>query len=327
MTVGVVITDYLNVTTPLGSFPFMRDAVQPVLEEAGASARTAEILDVGNGGTVKIASMMRVGMLSLSGAALAHLRALNLYGELLAAIAQEAHKVTILHAARDKRADAPRHVQALYRSARQGKVSLSRKAINPRKDLEHIFKPSVTDGRDTGTVYLGPITARVRAAVYDKRNERLLAGHPDPGPLLRHELRTKNVGATLRDAFDPTALFYHYMAPELLKRPAGVADWSPHAAGYELPPMRVYSPAERIQRVLDNSPDVETLLELAAQCGPRGLELVVSALRSKYRRYQAGEAMLRGSPQGTEQPSRLDLAASALPPETLPAGVLADTLQ
>lgn len=300
--IGAVITDYLNTSHPLGSFPFVRDAVMPILEEAGATHRTPEILDCGMGGTIKIAAAMRVGVVSVSGAALAHLRALNLYGEYLAALAQEAHSVTILHAALDRRVDAPAHVQRLYRAAKRGQVKLSRKSLDPLRDIESWIKPGLADGRDTGTVYLGPPTARIRAAVYDKRNERLRAGAPDPGPLLRHELRTKKVGATLRDAFDPTALFWHYMAPELLRRPAGVADWSPHAEGYDLPPKREYTPQERMQRIIDNSIDLPLLFDLATSLNPdpaHALDQVFVWIRQRYSRHLQGAAML-GGPAGTE---------------------------
>jgi hypothetical protein len=300
--IGQVITDYLNTSHPLGSFPFVRDAVLPVLEEAGATPRTAELYDLGMGGTVKIAPAMRVGVVSLSGAALAHLRAQNLFGEYLAALGQEAHSVTIMHAALDRRADAPVHVQRLYRAAKRGQLKLSRKALDPLRDIEHWIKPGLADGRDTGTVYLGAPSARIRAAVYDKRDERLRAGAVDPGPLLRHELRTKKVGATLRDAFDPTALFWHYMAPELLKRPTGVADWTPHGQGYELPAMRQYTPQERMQRIIDNSLDLAALFDLATAIDPNpetALRQVFVWIRQRYARHLTGAAML-GGPAGTE---------------------------
>jgi hypothetical protein len=315
--VGAVITDYLNTSHPLGSFPFVRDAVMPVLEEAGATPRTAEVFDLGMGGTVKIAESMRVGVVSLSGAALAHLRAQNLFGDYLAALAQEAHAVTILHAALDRRVDAPTHVQRLYRAARRGQVKLSRKSLDPLRDIDHWIKPGLADGRDTGTVYLGPPTARIRAAVYDKRDERLRAGAADPGPLLRHELRTKKVGATLRDAFDPTALFWHYMAPELLKRPTGVADWSPHAEGYELPAMRQYTPQERIQRIIDNSLDLPVLFDLATALNPdpaTALDQVFTWIRQRYARHLQGAAMI-GGPAGTEPRSGVHPGALEQPPD------------
>ena len=320
---SAAITDYLNTTHPLGSFPFVQDAVLRLLEDAGMTSRTDEIHDLG-GGTVKIAQMHRVGMISLSGAALAHLRALGVFGEYLAALGTEAHKVTILHAAHDVPVDAPPRLHALYRKARAGKLSLSRKSIDPRYGgIERIFKPGVIDGRDTGTLYVAPPSARVRAAVYDKRNERILAGAPDPGPLLRYELRLKHVGATLRDAFDPTALFWHYAAPDLLTRPQGVADWSPQADGYDLPPMRSYSPAERIQRIVDSSLDLGKLFDLADAIGPRGIDYVVSALRARYSRH------LAGAPAPSEIP-RSGIGGAERRnsgPEPLPSDVETSTLQ
>lgn len=289
--------DYLNTTHPLGSFPFVRDAVLPVLEEAGASQRTDELYEIGLGGTIKLYEVTRVGVLSLSGVALATLRERGLYGEYLAAVGQEAHKLTCLHVAFDQRVDAPPRIQGLIRRAKRGLVSLSRKSIDPRQGLDYWLKPGLLDGRQTGTVYLGGKTAHVRAAVYDKRDERLRAGCADPGPLLRHELRLKGhaaSGATLRDAYDPTSLYWHYIAPDLLTRPQDVPDWVPQADGYDLPPMRTYSPEERVQRIVENSLDLARLFDLAAALGPRGIETVTRAIRARYSRHLAGQAMLSG---------------------------------
>lgn len=324
MTAGVVITDYLNTTHPLGSLPFVRDAVMPVLDEAGISQRTAELYELGMGGTVKIYEVSRVGVVSLSGAALAHLRSRGLFGEYLAAVGQEAHKVTCLHAAYDRRVDAPPRIQSLFARAKRGLVSLTRKAIDPRQGLDAWLKPGVVDGRQTGTVYLGSKSAHVRAAVYDKRDERIRAGCPDPGPLLRHELRLKGhvaAGCTLRDAFDPTAVFWHFIAPDLLTRPQDVADWSPLADGYDLPPMRVYDPQERLQRIVDNSLDLARLFDLAAAMGPQGLDVVTRAIRARYSRYLAGQVVHSEGPEGTER--------SVLPgsSEPLPSDAGASTLQ
>jgi hypothetical protein len=276
------------------------------------------------GGTIKIYETKQVGVVSLSGASLAHLRLRGLFGEYLAAVGQEPHKITCLHPAFDQRVDAPPRIQSLYARAKRGLVSLSRKALDPRQGLDAWLKPGVVDGRQTGTVYLGGKSAHVRAAVYDKRDERIRAGCPDPGPMLRHELRLKGhaaAGCTLRDAFDPTAVFWHYAAPDLLRRPQGVADWAPLAAGYELPPMRVYDPQERLQRIVDNSLDLARLFELATALGPRGLDIVTRAIRARYSRYLAGQPFTSEGPAGTER------SVHSGSVEPLPSDAGASTLQ
>ncbi len=108
---------------------------------------------------------------------------------------------------------------------------------------------------------------------------RLSKGFPDPGPLYRIEMRVKSkIGATLRDAWDPTCLFYHLASPALIAAPPNIQHWESGAMGFDLPPRVERTPAERMAMLLGASADVRRLLELADACGPHGRELLCSRL-------------------------------------------------
>jgi len=49
-----------------------------------------------------------------------------------------------------------------------------------------------------------------------------------------------------------------------------------------------FTPAELMARKLETSPDVRRLLELAAECGPGGVELLVRRIRGLAERQGAG---------------------------------------
>jgi hypothetical protein len=229
-------------------------------------------------GTVRFFPRHQVLVLSASGQACAQLRSCGLWGEYLASISAVCHRVTTLHATLEIDADAPPVLAEVLSRAHQGAISISRKAVPP-SHVQQIFSPGL-DGRVTGTVYLGGPNADVRAVVYDKREERWRKTERDVGPLLRYEMRLKSgCRVTLRDAFAPVEVFYHYASPALVARPEGVPDWSPKAEGYMLPKRQEFTPWQLIDRKLEFSPDVRRLVELARECGPHGVDLLCSRIK------------------------------------------------
>ena len=100
--------------------------------------------------------------------------------------------------------------------------------------------------------------------MYDKRRERLDKGGSDLGfDLTRYELRLRGVGATLRDAYEPSSVFWHYMAPDFLPRPAGVPEWLSGAEGFSVPKVDPVLPAVRLVRRVEASDDFMDLVRLA----------------------------------------------------------------
>jgi hypothetical protein len=283
---GRPFADYLNVSTPSENADSFRGAVLPVLDALGNFQEVAPGLfqfyriAVVKGsikplpdGTVKFGRRGRVSTFSLSGAVLHKLRAAGLYSELLAAIGSQPHRVTMLHVTADYLVDSPPAFMQLVKGAMYaGEVAFTRKWVQPSQ-CQHVFSQDC-DGLETGTCYMGQReNADVWGKVYDKRHERISRGFPDPGPLVRVEIACmSDVGATLRDAFDPRDLFFHYAGRTLCEVPPDCSGWVPHGEGYVLGQRRERSLWERFDAVLSGSRDVRRLAEMALLLHPdRGI--------------------------------------------------------
>lgn len=280
---GDVFCDDLRVTVPSDNWHDVRDAVQPVLDTLGAVVEYQSDEKTGwryDGGTAQAKRVGVVWSLSASGQMLAGLRLRSLYGQFLAAIGSSPHKVTGLHATMDVKAATPPVIEELLaKVVSDNGLRLSRKRI-ALSQVERRLQRQV-DGSDTGTIYLGSKAAEVRAAVYDKRAERIAKGLPDLGyDLTRFELRLRGVGASLRDAAEPTSIFWHYMAPDVLPIPDDVSPWESHALGVELNWPEPASPAERLKKRVLCSEDLASIVRLAKSF-PGGDGLLLSLLRSR----------------------------------------------
>lgn len=277
-----VFCDFVGVTFDNASWPDVRQAIEPCLQSVGAQVEQDEegaVLWRTGEGTFKAKRYGPVMSLGASGLACAALRLANVFGNYLAAIGATPHNVTRLDASRDVVEDTPPVIDGIVaKSVSSDGIALTRKRIHPRDVTRLVARRH--DGLDTGTCYVGSRNAEVRAAVYDKREERMSRGLPDIGPLTRYELRLKSgAGVTLRDALDPTNVFWHFMSPAILPPPANVTPWVSNAIGFQVdwpsPPL----PAERLRRRLHASADVAALLRLAEEVGPYGFDLMVGELR------------------------------------------------
>ena len=285
VTTDTVFCDDLRVTVPDSDWPDAESDVRAVLDVLGAQTefkahdRTGWRLD---DGTARSQKCGRVWSFSASGKLLAGLRASNLLGQFLSAFAGRPHRVTGIHCTIDRKEPTPPVIERLLLAAEseQG-LRVSRKAVSPQAIQRHIVRNAA--GVDTGTAYFGKRFAEVRAVVYDKRQELLDKGNFDIGhDLTRYELRLRSqVGATLGDAMYPDALFWHYMAPDVLPAPDGVRPWVSNAMGYELEAPKVHSLAERLQSRVYASDDLADILRLAHQV-PGGFDLLVSMLRARF---------------------------------------------
>jgi len=252
-------------------------------------------------GRVGVSRRYRVAVCSVSGTALHALRSAGLLGHVFGVLGAVPHRVTRLDATLEVADDGPAVVAAVAARARAGSIALSRKSLGSGDVFE--FRSLDASGRLTGTVYLGSRQAEVRGVVYDKRHERICKGAADPGPLVRYEVRVSSrFGPTLRDAYDPVALFWHFASGGLLPRPSGVKLWVSQSEGFTMPEPISLEPAQLMQRKLDHSPDVVRLIELAKACGPGGLDLLFSRLRKLA--VGVAPAVLSGRPSGAEVAQR-----------------------
>lgn len=276
-----VFCDDLRVTMPHDRWEAFQSSLGDALGDVGMAPeystpdRSGWRLD---GGTVVAARHHLVRSISASGQALARMRGVGMLGNFLALLGSGAHRVTGIHCTLDVRESTPPVLARLLDRASSAEgLKAGRKRI-PAGQLERWLKRQV-DGSDTGSVYCGPKSNEIRPVVYDKRAERLARGLPDLGyDLTRYELRLRGVGASLRDAYDPSSLFWHYMAPDFLPRPEGVPEWSSVADGYDLPRADPLLPSQRLLRRMEASQDLSDLVRLASSF-TGGLDLLCARIR------------------------------------------------
>lgn len=282
------ICDYLDATIPLTRADEYVAQLHPLMLEAGASSSTLAggdsyntLYRVGEG-TVRTFVRGAVLCVGASGAALAALRSTSLYANYLAVLGEGEHRVTRLDAALDVLTDAAPVIASLLDRGRMENIALTRKRVRA-SSIEFVNRVAHYDGVTvTGTLYVGKRTAEASAKVYDKRNERIDAGEPDPGPWLRIEVTARGkLNPSLRDAWVPGELFYHLAAPDLVARPLGIAEWTPRGEGFVLPTRTKLDPAAAMKRRVDASLELEALLELADRAGPEGRNFLLSLLRRR----------------------------------------------
>lgn len=278
--------DWVSVSFPTGLAPLVLGALRPLVSDIpGVSA-----LSKGNGWVFpssgrkpgllqsRARSCSPVAVISASGVVLSTLRSAGVWPAFLRVLSSDVHRLTRLDVALDVPVDAPPLLEALYSRASSGGVALTRKALDPVRHVSRWQSPDLA-GRDSGTVYLGGKAAEVRARVYDKRLERVAHGFSDPGPCLRAELTvTSAMGISLKDAWEPAPVFWHFMAGALegfVARPSGVPAWVPGGdyVGFSLPPRSVLDPVRRLERRLERSSELQDLCKLA--CSVRGGSVLV----------------------------------------------------
>lgn len=280
MTEGVF-ADFVGVSFDRSSWPDVRQAIEPSLQVIGAQVdydQGEEVLWRAGDGTVKSKRYGPVVSVGASGVVCAALRFAGVFGNYLAALGSVPHNVTRLDAALDVRADTPAVIDSIVaKSVSMDGLALTRKRVHPRDVTRLLARRH--DGKDTGTCYVGSRNAEVRAAVYDKQEERLSRGLPDVGPLTRYELRLKSgVGATLRDVLEPERVFWHFMSPGIFRTQPNVEPWESGALGFKVDWPDVPLPAERLRRRVEASADARALVALAEEVGPYGFAFLVGEL-------------------------------------------------
>lgn len=227
---------------------------------------------------------------SVSGAVLRYLRERGKLDEYLYLLSTVPHKVTRLDAALDVSIDGPVVLRMLEQCFPDGKVSLTRKALQ----VTTMYSIRA-DGESTGTYYIGHRSnARVTARVYDKQAEMLAKGAICYPPTTRFELTfKKDHGCTLRDASMPKSLFYQYASPTLLERPDDVPDWEANSSydwtGTPVAPAMSYA---LYKRRVELSPEVDRLASLAAELGPQGVTLALRAFEAKLRSHLSSDSAI-----------------------------------
>lgn len=279
-----VFCDFLSVTFDRADWDQVRQAMSPALDSIGAQVEMDSddcTLWRSGEGTIRAKRYRQVMSVGASGTMLAALRFAGAFAAYLSALGSVPHRVTRLDASKDiVTPTAPVIASLVDRASGEDGIRLTRKRVTA-SDVTRLVSRQ-PDGSDSGTVYLGGPSAEVRACIYDKRLERMKNGLCDVGPLTRYELRLKSqVGATLRDAYEPERLFWNFMAPDILPRPDSVGEWIPHAGGFAIDWPEMPSPLARLQRRVETSDEVAALLRLADDVGPYGFQMLVAAIERR----------------------------------------------
>lgn len=261
--------DYLNVTFPINRADDVKLALGAFFASWGVypDPEQSEVYRLGPRGTFRLKPRGKVLVVGASGGALYMLRLMGAFGAYLAVLGEFPHRVSMLHATCDYYVVSPPDVvQEVKRLAYAEELQLTRKSIK-REHVSCFFTPD-QDGSDTGTVYLGQrANADVWAKVYDKHWERLRAGEANPPRTVRVEMAIQSaVGATLRDAFDPLAIYLKFACRSLAQLPPDPPEWVPLGDGFVCPPsdpqITVY---QQIERLFQESPDLRRVRKLASQ--------------------------------------------------------------
>lgn len=284
-----VFCDWLDVTSPPDREYALRSSLGPILCAAGGSKLSDDLYELGNG-KVKIGLMRGVFRVSLSGACIRVLCIQGLWETLLSDLADGPHRVTRLDAAVDLDLDGADALEALEAAYPRGEVRLSRRPIKVSQMLS--TRP---DGRKTGTWYAGHRSAaEITCRVYDKAKQMLDTRGEVIPPRTRAELTVRK-GCTLRDAFQPERVFWHYMAPAILQKPSDVPEWSSGwAEGWKMERTEIL-PAQRLKRLIEHSPELAAIIELADSIGPMGRSMASRLIQDRIR-----QAPCSGSPEESQ---------------------------
>ncbi len=277
----LVVTDTLDVTFSPEDFPY--PALNALFLQTGFKALSTPAggtplyrTPCGRG-TIKIDQRSRFARVSCSGAACHHLRRSDAWLDYLSILSESPHCVTRLDAALDLHMDGADLVDSMRKRHASGSVSLGRKAIKTS-----VILSVRDDGRESGTWYAGyGSNAKATAKVYDKALQLLQRFGEVVPPRGRVEVTAlKGYGATLRDAAEPEAIFWHIASPALLQAPEGVPMWQPDTDGGWQFLRRDLIPAEVLRNRVERSGDLEAMIELAKSF-QGGLEFFRHLVNSK----------------------------------------------
>lgn len=287
---GVPFVDFLNVTVPHEYGDEVTSHLLPIIESISPFSETepgtyrlfsSQLKPTG--AVFKFKKRGKVRVISASGQALDALRSTGLYGAYLQALASCPHRISMMHVTQDYLTFSPSaYILAVKDAAFSESLSLTRKHLQ-KNQVKAILAPG-RQGSETGTVYLGNrANADVWAKVYDKQQERLERGFHDPGPVVRVEVAVQSdVGATLKDAYSPSDLFFKYASPCLVEAPDGYQGWEPSGEGYVLPERPEVLPLARLERLIEFSHDVAHLVDVARQCyGPKAGDVLSRLFHKK----------------------------------------------
>lgn len=211
--------------------------------------------------------------IELSGRMLSELRQRGILRDALMVLGKYPHHVTRLDATKDYYCDASPVIKRLWRKHPKS-LNLTRKAQKTSVYLGTRF-----DGKISGSFYVGERTkSRVKALVYDKQHERYGKGEAI-GATTRYEMKFtgKDYGMTLKDAENPTEIFWAHSQPLGIKPDVSLQGWEPfgHFSSWESTPHQPASDWDQMIKLENYSGDVKRYLELVRRNGHLGQQRLI----------------------------------------------------
>jgi len=211
-----------------------------------------------------------------SGKALDYLRKLGQYENLLFHLSTFPHTVTRIDATIDVPRDFPAVLRAIKRQYKDGSVKLGRQGLKVTTTLSK----RDSDGLNSGTLYIGGRRNQVYAKIYDKTLEMFDRFKITLPTTTRYEISFRStVGITLKDAHDPTSLFWMYGEQLLLKKPKGVSEW---VSGGEYigwrKDMNEVLPYDKLRRSIEESQALNSWKVVADSMGANGRQVLLNLL-------------------------------------------------
>lgn len=243
-------------------------------------------------GVLKFTKYSSVIRVSLSGACLTYIRLSGHFKDFIYWLSERPHHITRFDAALDISVPAPSVLSDLIRKYRGKDVKLGQRGLPVTTIL------TANDlGDQTGTFYVGHRKkAAVTARVYDKQFEALEKNGALLPPTTRYEITVRGdrskKSPCLNDLFDPRSIFYEYASPALLKRPSGIASWSPDSSFSFTPEVSPGRTAyERASELVDEAGLLRSLARYAGDMGPHGVPTVLRMVEKRLRSLEASEGV------------------------------------
>jgi len=290
-----VFCDKFTVTAPFDNEQLIVENFSEFFQGFFAERANESCYRSASGGSLTWGRRGGVSWFTTSGSFLADLRASRVLNDYLLCFASHPdnplleHRVSLLDVTVDEYTYAPPRLQSVYARALAGDISFTRKSLSPTSVSRHESVCAYNDTFDnTGTVYLGSHTAKVRAKVYDKRQQMLVMKQKEIPDTLRHELTvTGAMGVSLHDIAAPAALFYNFYSANLLAPPSSpVTAWIPSEVGYKVVRHEAM-PAMRLQARMKGSHELQAMFKLASLSGEKGFDYFVQVARELYKLHEA----------------------------------------
>ena len=218
-------------------------------------------------GLIRVEAKFNHVRISASGKALAYLRKLQQYENYLLHLSEFPHRITRLDTTMDSPRDFPSICRSISRHYPDDRVCLSRKATKITYNLS-----KRDDGLRSGSLYMGNTRDKLQIIIYDKALEMLDKLGLSMPPTSRYEMRfNSSFNLTLRDALDPTELFWSYSDMVLLKKPSSVPERTPTGDldGWSRDNCPAL-PFSKLSDYIDHSAALDSMITLADALGSSG---------------------------------------------------------